>query len=123
MDFFFQNLTGYLNHCLNWIEPIVHKGTIKYNPNYWLNMSNTPLFKTWSGYAFEAVCIKHINCILKSLEISNMAGEIGTWYHRVSTKSDNTGTQIDLVIDRNDNAINICEIKYSSNIFTIDKNY
>jgi len=47
-----------------------------------------------------------------------MAGEIGTWYHRVSTKSDNTGTQIDLVIDRNDNAI-----KYSSNIFTIDKNY
>jgi hypothetical protein len=122
-DFMIKISDEYTLFFLNWIEPIVHKGTIKYNPNYWLNMSNTPLFKTWSGYAFEAVCIKHINCIIKSLEISNMAGEIGTWYHRVSTKSDNTGAQIDLVIDRNDNAINICEIKYSSNIFTIDKNY
>jgi hypothetical protein len=48
-------------------------------------MSNTPLFKIWSGYSFEAVCIKHIGCILQSHEISKMAGEIGTWYHRAST--------------------------------------
>ncbi|KPA16498.1 ATPase [Candidatus Magnetomorum sp. HK-1] len=52
-----------------------------------------------------------------------MAGEIGTWYHRSYKKSDTSGAQIDLVIDRNDNSINICEIKYSNNIFTIDKEY
>ena len=88
-----------------------------------LNISKEPFFKVWSAYAFEAVCIKHIDCILKSLEINNMAGEIGTWYHRSYKKSDTSGAQIDLVIDRNDNSINICEIKYSNNIFTIDKEY
>ena len=122
-DFMIKILDEYTLFFLNWIEPVQHKGTIKYNPNYWLNKSNTQLFKIWSGYAFEAVCIKHIDSILRRLEISNLAGEIGTWYHRTYTKSDHQGAQIDLVIDRNDNAMNICEIKYSSNIFTIDKNY
>ncbi len=122
-EFMIKISDEYTLFFLNWIEPVQHKGTIKYNPNYWLNMANTPLFKIWSGYAFESVCIKHIDCVLKCLDIRNMAGEVGSWHHHASAKSDYPGAQIDLIIDRNDNAMNICEIKYSSNIFTIDKNY
>jgi len=108
---------------LNWIEPVFNKGTIKYHPNYWFNMSSTPSYKIWSGYAFEAICMKHINYILQRLEINHMAGEIATWRYKTSSKSDSIGAQIDLVIDRNDNSINICEIKFSNTNFIIDKDY
>jgi len=79
------------------------------------------VFCVLAGYAFEAVCIKHIDQILKKLEIENLASGIGSWRYAPPKKSRETGAQIDLLIDRIDNSINICEIKFSIDKYSIDK--
>ena len=63
-----------------------------------------------------------IDQILKKLGIENLASGIGSWRYIPPKKSTETGAQIDLLIDRIDNSINVCEIKFSNNQYSIDKN-
>jgi hypothetical protein len=105
---------------LEWIGPIKKRGPIT-NPNYWLNASKQQKYRTWTGYAFEAVCVKHVQQIIKSLGIENVAGEIGKWHFSPAAGSKKSGAQIDLIINRFDDCINICEIKFSKNKYAIDK--
>ncbi len=65
--------------------------------------------------------MKHVDRIIKSLGIANLAEEIGSWRFIPEKGSKERGAQIDLLIDRTDNCINICEIKFSGNRFSIDK--
>jgi hypothetical protein len=83
--------------------------------NYWLNMNGTPLHRAWSGYAFEMVCLHHIPQIKKALGISGVQTSVASWYHETA--------QIDLLIDRKDQVINLCEMKFSTHPFVIDKKY
>jgi uncharacterized protein len=85
----------------------------------WIAMLDSPQYRTWCGYAFEQICLYHLAEIKKALGVSGVITTTSAWR---SNKSE-TGVQIDLVIDRRDNVINICEIKYSINDFEIDKNY
>ena len=73
----------------------------------WLSQMDSPKWRAWSGYAFEFLCMYHIQGIKKQLGISGVYTEVSSWR---STKSSN-GAQIDLLIDRNDRIINLCEIK------------
>ena len=74
----------------------------------------------WRGFAFENVCFNHVEQIKRSLGISGVITETSAW----SKKEDDTdGTQIDLLILRNDNVINMCEIKYYSGEFKVTKDY
>lgn len=75
--------------------------------------------KAWSGYAYEYLCRYHINNIKKHLGIGAVYTEISAWR---STKSEH-GAQIDLIIDRRDRIINICEIKFSIDPYSISKSY
>jgi len=122
-DFFIKVVDEYTLFFLHWIDPAVRKGSIGYNPNYWLNISKEQKYHNWAGYAFEAVCMKHVDRIIKSLGIANLAGETGRWRFIPAKGSKERGAQIDMLIDRTDNSINICEIKFSGNRFSIDKNY
>ncbi len=122
-DFFIKVVDEYTLFFLHWIDPAVRKSSIGYNPNYWLNISKEPKYHNWAGYAFEAICMKHVGRIIKSLGIANLAGETGSWRFIPAKGSKERGAQIDLLIDRTDNSINICEIKFSGNRFAIDKNY
>ena len=72
----------------------------------------------WQGYAYEQVCIHHINQIKKALGISGIASGVCSW-----TKKGENGAQIDLVIDRSDRVIDLCEIKYCDRPFEIKKDY
>jgi uncharacterized protein len=90
-----------------------------YPKNKWMNTFELPSYKAWCGYAFELVCLYHVDQIKESLGIAAVDTNISSW--RSSTL--NNGAQIDLVIDRRDRVINICEMKYSINKFTIDKKY
>jgi uncharacterized protein len=85
----------------------------------WISMIDSPQYRAWSGYAFEQVCLYHLAEIKKVLGVSGVITTTSSWK---STKS-GQGVQIDLVIDRRDNVINICEMKYSINPFEIDKKY
>lgn len=81
--------------------------------NFWTNAINTPLFHTWSGYAFEMVCLHHIKEIKQALGISGVQTAVASWH--------SPQAQIDLLIDRKDQVINLCEMKFSAYPFTIDK--
>lgn len=85
----------------------------------WLAQINSPRWRAWSGYAFEYICRYHIDPIKKHLGISGIYTEVSTWR---SQRGEN-GAQIDLLIDRNDRVINICEMKFSVKPFTIAKDY
>ena len=100
---------------------IIHNKSKNFAPNAWLTMSQSQAFKSWSGYAFESVCQKHVDKILKHLNIESIKS-IDSWRYIPSTSFDD-GAQIDLVIDRNDDAITLCEIKFTQEPFIIDKAY
>lgn len=87
----------------------------------WLKNAATPSWKSWSGIAFEGICMKHIRQVKKALGIAGVQTEESVW--RLNAGKDETGAQIDLLIDRKDHCINICEIKFSTDPFTIEKRY
>lgn len=89
--------------------------------NSWLQIANKPVFKIWTGYAFENLCFKHIFQIKKALGINGIISNEYSWIQ----KGDKTqqGTQIDFIIDRDDNCINILELKFYDTVFEINKNY
>jgi hypothetical protein len=85
--------------------------------HYWTNFIDNARHRAWSGYAFEQVCMMHIKQIKNKLGISGILTHIASWK---SQKSD-PGAQVDLLIERNDNVINLCEMKYAQYEFVIDK--
>ncbi len=95
------------------------KDNIDHHGSAWLNSVDSPAHRAWSGYAFEQVCLAHIPQIKKALGISGVVSRASSW---ISTKS-KKGAQIDLLIDRRDQVISVCEIKYSIHPFRITKDY
>jgi AAA+ ATPase superfamily predicted ATPase len=90
-----------------------------YASDFWLHFSTTPAHGSWSGYAFERVCLLHVPQIKRALGISGVLAEIYSW----RSKASDPGAQIDLVIERADKVIHLCEAKYASSEFMIDKGY
>ena len=90
--------------------------------NIWLQMSSTRKYDTWCGYAFETLCLKHVSEIKKALNIGAVQTSEYSWYCRPASEQDE-GAQIDLVIERRDHCINLCEMKFSRDPFTITKRY
>ena len=86
----------------------------------WLEFSNSQVIKIWQGFSFENFVLKHIKLVKKELGISGIISNEYSWYFKGSNDED--GTQIDLIIDRNDNCLNILEIKFYENEFVITKN-
>ncbi|MET0637015.1 MAG: ATP-binding protein [Chitinophagaceae bacterium] len=97
------------------------EGTRATGAGTWLRVSQTQSYSSWSGFAFEAVCQKHVDAIKQSLGIAGVHTEASGW--RYTPKNGKTGAQIDLLLDRADHTINLCEIKFSGGEFTIDKKY
>jgi uncharacterized protein len=88
----------------------------------WLTIATGNKWKSWCGYAFENLCMSHISQIKQSLGISGIVTEEASWQYHAKASSER-GAQIDLLIDRSDNAINLCELKFSDYPFVIDKKY
>lgn len=101
---------------LQFMEHKAYKGE-----NIWLELSQTQAYKSWSGYAFESLCLKHIPQIKKALSISGVYAETSSFYQKGNAQED--GIQIDLLIDRKDNVINVFELKFYSGLMTINKSY
>jgi len=85
----------------------------------WNKLQNQSSFSSWAGFTFETICIKHIEQIKESLKIAGIYSTIGSWIE----KNNENGAQIDLLIDRDDNVINLCEMKFYNGLFTISKKY
>ena len=89
------------------------------DPEQWMKMRETQVFRTWRGYAFEQVCMSHIGQIKSALGIAGVITHVESWR---SGHSD-PGVQIDLLINRNDQVISLCEIKFSDTEFSINKKH
>lgn len=87
--------------------------------NSWINLIDNPVQRTWQGFAFEQICIDHISQIKKALGISGVQSNHASWKGSTEEKS----AQVDLLIDRRDQVINLCECKFSLDTFSIDKEY
>jgi len=87
------------------------------NENFWSSFTDNAKHRAWSGYAFEQVCFAHIADIKRAIGISAVHTDISSWISR----SDEKGAQIDLIIDRADRVINLCEIKFAKGPFEIDR--
>ena len=90
------------------------------NEKFWQQNTTSPSVVSWRGFAFENVCFNHIEQIKFALGIPAVISENSAWSKK---EDDKEGTQIDLLITRNDNIINMCEIKYFSRKFTVNKDY
>ena len=87
--------------------------------NFWSSYADNAGHRAWSGYAFEQVCLAHIGQIKRALGISGILSDASSW---ISHSGDNNA-QIDLVIDRNDRVINLCEIKFANGPYEITRAY
>lgn len=92
-----------------------------HNLQYWTSIQRTPKFYAWAGISFEILSISHIIEIKKKLGISGVATSVYTW--RGKEEGGDRAVQIDLVIDRADNTIDICEMKFSEHEYSITKDY
>lgn len=89
--------------------------------HFWRNTLENPSRRAWAGLTFEQVCMDHILPIKKKLGISGVLSEESSWYSSRQGGESSSGAQIDLLIDRRDQVINLCEVKFSINEFQIDK--
>lgn len=85
----------------------------------WLTYQSKPEYKIWGGYAFENICIKHKNSILKALKIEGIHTEISSL--AVQGNENDKGMQFDMLIDRADQCINLCEIKFYNAEWSMDE--
>lgn len=104
--------------CLFYIRWVENQGTF-FDADYWALQSQRPAYYAWAGYAFEALCAKHYRQIIKALGIKGIKS-IGSWRF-IPRHATEKGAQIDLVIERLDECITLCEIKYCETPFVIDK--
>ncbi len=122
---YYKIIDEYTLFYLTWIAP---RASSRISQNiddqYWVYLATQPNWKAWSGYAFEAICFKHINQIKSALRIPS-GSNVSSWRY-VASKAlaeENQGGQIDLIFDRPDNIVSLCEIKYCNAPYIIDKNY
>ncbi len=113
--FIFQLIDNYTLFYYKFIKG--HDGE---DDNFWSNSINTPLRNAWEGLAFERVCFEHVKQIKQALGIAGVSTKLFSW----KVKDDpeyGAGAQIDMVIDRADNIMNLCEMKFSTGEYAIEK--
>jgi hypothetical protein len=95
------------------------KGNKNNDAHFWTNSLGSPLYRAWSGLAFERVCLQHIDQMKRSLGISGVLSNVYSWRTEANEEKGIDKTQIDLLIDRNDGVVNLCEMKFSEQEYVI----
>lgn len=116
-DILYKLIDEYSLFYLKFIDGSKASGT-----GTWLKAISGQSWKSWSGNAFESICMKHIPHLKKAMGIQALYTEDSVWRYQPNTKAEK-GAQIDLLLDRNDSCITICEMKFSAKPFEISKAY
>lgn len=104
--------------CIFYIKHVAERNDIP--DGFWQQNITSQSIVSWRGYAFENVCFNHITQIKRELGISGISTTQSAW---TKTDGNDRSTQIDLIISRRDNIVNMCEMKCYSGEFAVDKNY
>lgn len=105
--------------CLFYQKFVENQPTL--DDEFWMHNVVSAKLNSWRGFAFEEICFKHILQIKKALGISGVSTQHSAW--SLKGENDTEGTQIDMLIDRKDNVVNMCEMKFYNEEFTVTKNY
>ena len=117
---------GARDECYKLVDPFCIfylkfvKGKRSLDGSFWLENLASQKIISWRGFAFENVCFNHVSQIKKALGISGVNTSQSLWSKR---EDDADGTQIDMIIERADNVVNMCESKFYSNEFIVNKGY
>ena len=106
---YFQLVDPFVLFSLRFVKP--HKHTS------WMEYIHSPAYNAWRGNAFEICCVNHVPKIKEALGITGVDTMEYAWRSETSI----SGAQIDLIIDRKDDVINLCEMKYTDDVFKMDK--
>lgn len=90
---------------------------VPHDEQYWIRNLETPKINVWNGLAYERVCQIHLPQIKRALGIANVRTEHYAWRSKQTVER----TQIDMIIDRADNTINLCEVKFSKDTYQLEK--
>ena len=88
--------------------------------HFWRNGLDQPSRRAWAGLTFELLCMDHMSQVKRRLGISGVLTEESSWFYK-GDKDGLPGVQIDIVLERRDQVINLCEVKYSMNEYVIDQ--
>lgn len=116
-----QLIDEYALFYTSWIEPA--RSTLEklnHPIGYWVEQAKSPAWKSWAGYAFESLCFKHLDTIRQTLGITANA-ITANWRYIPEIASEESGAQIDLLFDRTDGVITLCEIKYTHTPYKMTK--
>lgn len=108
-----DNYTLFYYHCI--------KKNAFSDEHYWTHSYLSTDHSTWAGIAFERVCLQHTKQIKDAMKISGMLSSVCSW--RTEKTDSHPGAQVDLLFSRADSIINLFEIKYAKDIFSIDSKY
>jgi len=117
----FRLIDEYSLFYLKWISQAKSIDLTGIDEDFWLKAGNSPAGLAWAGYAFESLCMRHIRNIKEALRIGAVSTAESEWVYKATPKSSETGAQIDLIIDRADHCVNLCEIKYTNKELSLDK--
>ena len=116
-DLVYQLIDNYVLFYFRFID-----GETNLMPNFWSVSQTTQAVRIWCGLAFERVALQHLEAIKRKLGISGVVTRTYGWRFRDDGK-DGDGAQIDLVIERDDKVVNLCEMKYTAGPFAITDEY
>lgn len=91
--------------------------------HFWSNSVDNACRKAWEGLTFERLCKDHVKQIKHKLGILGVLSDESSWFVKTDDDKGISGAQIDLLIDRRDHVVSLCEIKYSISEYDIDKTY
>ena len=97
------------------------EGQAVHDEHWWSHNMNGQSVLSWMGHTFEIICLQHYRQILKALGISGMATSVSTWRYRGD--ENNSGAQVDMVIERADRMIHLCEMKFYQDKFRLTEEY
>lgn len=120
-NYVYRAVDEYSLFYLNWIDPLSVNGVPTAPKDFWTTQIGKGAYYAWAGYTYENVCLKHSHEIQKALGLLGKVQDITSW--KVTENKTHSGAQVDLLFDRTDQSITLCEIKYTQDTFTIDKPY
>ncbi len=97
------------------------KENLKKDERFWSHNIGKPVYNSWCGLAFERLCLLHVNQIKQALGITGVVSGVCSW--RAERNKELPGAQIDLILDRDDNVIDLCEMKFTRERFLVTADY
>ena len=118
-DIIFKLTDFYTLFYIKYIE--IYKDS--YDEQWWQHHATSHSVESWQGFTFELLCLMHIRQIRQALNIGGVATEVSAWFDQADKKKAVRGSQIDLIIERADRIIHLCEMKFSQSEYRITADY